>query len=237
MPHELETSVPRASARVLIGANGEAMNPETRDKAAAFFAAATDPGQMQAILEQHLRVPDSRPIEVVRCKPSFTRERGPRSLFQYDVMLRDLADGREWTEVVSGVAYGGRRTRKAWQSLELSEAKITRESTLRRAAYIPDLDLLLQVFPFDHELPALEPLMAGPLAGLQTPIMARFGPGEWRLDEWQSESVRYRVDLRASVKLTVRATETESGRAAERRFFAKVYAGGERVERAWSVQQ
>ena len=83
--------------------------------------------------------------------------------------------------------------------------------SIRRAAYVPDLDLLLQVFPFDHELPALEPLMAGTLAGLRAPILARFGPGEWRLDEWHSESVRYRVDLRASVKLTVRATESRSG--------------------------
>jgi hypothetical protein len=102
---------------------------------------------------------------------------------------------------------------------------------------VPDLDLLLQVFPFDHELPALEPLMAGALPGLHAPILARFGPGDWRLDEWKSESIRYRVDLRASVKLTVRASELGSGSASERRFFAKVYAGGERAERAWGVQQ
>ena len=49
--------------------------------------------------------------------------------------------------------------------------------------------------------------MAGPLVGLRAPILARFGPGDWRLDEWESEPVRYRVDLRASVKLTVRATD------------------------------
>jgi aminoglycoside phosphotransferase (APT) family kinase protein len=54
---------------------------------------------------------------------------------------------------------------------------------------------------------------------------------------WQAEAVRYRVDLRASVKLTVRATESGSGRASDRRFFAKVYAGKEQGERAWSVQQ
>jgi hypothetical protein len=193
--------------------------------------------QMRAILEQHLRVPGGRPIEVVRCKVSFTRGRGPKSLFQYDAKLRDPADGREWVQVVSGVAYGGKRTRKAWDKLKFAEPDASREPNLRRAAYVPDLDLLLQVFPFDHELPALEPLMAGPLPGLSGPIMARFGPGDWQLDKWQSESIRYRVDLRASVKLTVQATESESGSASERHFFAKVYGGGHRVERAWGVQQ
>src|SRR5215216_5965106 len=212
------------------------MDPETSSHASGVFATGSDPVQMRAILEHHLRVPGGTPFEVVQCRPSFTRGRGPRSLFQYDVTLR-TPDGREWNEVVSGVAYGGQRTRRAWEKLKLADAEAGSGSTIRRAAYVPDLDLLLQVFPFDHELPALERLMSGALPGLQAPIMARFGPGDWRLDEWQSESVRYRVDLRASVKLTVRASETESGRAAERRFFAKVYAGGERVERAWSVQQ
>jgi len=112
-----------------------------------------------------------------------------------------------------------------------------RESKIRRAAYVPDLDLLLQVFPFDHGLPALEPLMAGTLDGLRGPILARFGPGDWQLDEWHSECIRYRVDLRASVKLTVKATESRSGGALDRRFYAKVYGGEEQVERAWKVQQ
>jgi thiamine kinase-like enzyme len=95
----------------------------------------------------------------------------------------------------------------------------------------------LLVFPFDHELPALEPLMAGALAGLRAPLVARFGPGEWRLDGWLSESIRYRVGLRASVKITVRATESRSGRVSERGFFAKVYASGDEAERAWTVQR
>jgi hypothetical protein len=191
---------------------------------------------MRTILEQHLRAPDGLPFDVVRCKPSFTRGRGSRSLFQYDVTLR-APDGREWNEVVSAVAYGGDRTKRAWDKLNRARRAAKRESNIRRAAYVADLDLLLQVFPFDHGLPALEPLMAGPLAGLRDPIMSQFGPGDWHLDEWRSECIRYRVDLRASVKLTVSATEFQSGRVSERSFFAKVYGGEEQVERAWSVQQ
>ena len=75
---------------------------------------------MKPILEQHLPVPGGLPFEVVSCKPSFTRGGGSRSLFQYDVTLRD-ADGREWREAVSGVAYGAERTRKVWESLRLTK--------------------------------------------------------------------------------------------------------------------
>jgi hypothetical protein len=212
------------------------MKSATGSQDSGLFATGTDPVQMRAILERHLRVPGGPPVEVVRCRPSFTRGRGSRSLFQYDLTLRQ-PDGRESTELVSGVAYGGPRTRKTWESLELADTEIRPASNIRRAAYVPELDLLLQVFPFDHALPALERLMAGPPAGLLEPVLARFGPGDWRLAEWQSESVRYRVDLRASVRLTVRATDDGSGRQLERHFFAKVYAGADQAERAWTVQQ
>jgi hypothetical protein len=212
------------------------MDSATRSHPSDVFAIGSDPVQMRAILERHLRVPGGPPFQVVRCRPTFTRGRGSRSLFQYDITLRH-PDGREWTELVSGVAYGGERTRRTWEALKRPDAGIPSELNIRRAAYVADLDLLLQVFPFDHSLPALERLMTGPLPELAEPIMARFGAGEWRLEEWQSESVRYRVDLRASVKLTVRATDSLSGRTSERRFFAKVYAGAEQAERAWTVQR
>jgi hypothetical protein len=212
------------------------MDSATRSHPSDVFAIGSDPVQMRAILERHLRVPGGPPFQVVRCRPTFTRGRGSRSLFQYDITLRQ-PDGRERTELVSGVAYGGERTRRTWEALNLADAELLSESSIRRAAYVPDLDLLLQVFPFDHSLPALEQLMKGPLDALAEPIMARFGTGEWRLKEWQSESVRYRVDLRASVKLTVRATDSLSGRQSERHFFAKVYAGADQAERAWTVQR
>jgi hypothetical protein len=74
--------------------------------------------------------------------------------------------------------------------------------------------------------------MTGPLPGLVDPLLARFGPGNWQLEGWESECVRYRGDLRASVRLSVRARETGTGWAAERRFFAKIYGSLQEAERA-----
>ena len=131
-----------------------------------------------------------------------------------------------------------RSGRIIWEELQRQPPPpATAGRRLARVAYVPELDLLLQTFPFDHRLPALEPLMTGPVPGLVDPLLARFGPGDWRLDGWDAESMRYRVDLRASVRLTVRASEVRTGSAAEGRFFAKVYARPEEVERAWGIQR
>src|SRR5215212_4384754 len=179
---------------------------------AAFFAEAGDPQRMQAVIDQYLRAPGGPPVEVVACQAEFTRRGGSRNLVQYQLTLRDPAEGREWTQLVSGVAYGGHRTQHAWK--------------------------LLQRLPqFDHRLPVLEPLMTGPLPGLLPPVLEQFGPGNWLLERWDAESMRYRVDLRASVRLTVQAREVRTGEVAERRFFAKIYSGAKQAERAWGVQR
>ena len=190
-------------------------------------AEAADPQRMRAIIDQYLLRPGDHPVEVAACQVEFTRRGGPRSLFQYQVTLRDPTDGREWTQAVSGVAYGGeQRTRRAAERLQrhYPPGPPATGTALVRAAYVPELDLLLQVFPFDHQLPVLEPLMAGPLPGLVAPLLAQFGPGDWHFAGWEAEAVRYRVDLRACVRLTIHAREDGTGEGAERHFFAKIYA-------------
>jgi hypothetical protein len=207
----------------------------TGSDSSGFLAEVTDAERMRSVVEEHLLAPGDPPVEVVACEVEFGR-RGSRSLVQYRVTLRDPVGGSEWTQVVSGVAYGGQRTRKIWERLQQHPATAA-GAVLLPAAYEPELDLLLQVFPFDHQLPALEPLMAGPLPGLVAHLLARFGPGDWQLEVWDAESMRYRVDLRASVRLSVRAREAASGRVAEQRFFAKVYASAKTAGRVWGNQR
>ncbi|MDQ3780704.1 MAG: hypothetical protein M3354_09200, partial [Chloroflexota bacterium] len=214
------------------------MDPEARDGALGVFAQATDPERMRLILERHLQLPGGPPVEVVVCEVAFARRGTSRGLFQYRVTLRDPAGGGHRDEVVTGVAYGGQRTLRAWDKLQRHHRPALADGALvARAAYVPELDLLLQVFPFDHQLPALELLMAGPWAPLVAPLLTRFGPGDWRLEGWNTEIVRYRVDLRACVRLVVRASEGGTGRTAERRFFAKIYGNASLAHQAWDGQR
>ena len=187
---------------------------------------ARDPERMAGVLRAHLRSPDGAAYDVLGCRALFVRDRAAgRAILQWSVRLADPATGRAWDRVVTGVAYGGGRTRRVWERLRRAApapAAVGDAPPLAPFAYVPELDLLLQVFPHDHGLPALARLTAGPPPELVPPILAGFGPGAWRPVGWDAEPVRYRPAIRAAVRLTVRAEDAATGRVAERRAYAKV---------------
>ncbi|MBA3616431.1 MAG: phosphotransferase [Rubrobacteraceae bacterium] len=102
-------------------------------------------------------------------------------------------------------------------------------------SYVPELDMLVEVFPYDHQLPALSLLMAGPPPELEPLLLARFGPGDWRIEAWDAEPVRYLAGTRVVLRLTTRAREAASSQAEERRLYAKIYHTGEMGERVHRV--
>src|SRR3712207_3850951 len=93
--------------------------------------------------------------------------------------------------------------------------------------------MLVQVFPYDRRLPALPLLVEGPPPELEPLLLARFGPGDWRVEAWRVEPVRYR-DRGAVLRYTAKGRNAATGGRRERRFYAKVYhdEGGERTYRA-----
>ncbi len=141
---------------------------------------------------------------------------------------------------MTGVTYGGERTRKVWESICRAEARRgadTSGAALAPFAYVPELDMLLQVFPHDHRLPAIAALMAGPPPALQPSLLAEFGPEAWQVEKWTVEPVQYRVDMRAILRLTVRAADGDRGEVAERQVYAKVYRDPEAGRRSHRVQR
>ncbi|HET7092614.1 MAG TPA: hypothetical protein VFI22_04025 [Thermomicrobiales bacterium] len=213
------------------------MDPRMRRDDLDFLADAFDPDRVGALVAKHLAAPDGPSIAVAACKLTFARRGAARQLFQYQVRLRNRESGDEWTELVTALAYAVRDTEQLWAVLQSRVPATGRGEALAAAAYVPELDILFQTFPFDYRLPALAPLIAGRLPGLADALLGRFGPGEWRIDGWRAEPVRYRVDLRATVRVAVRARAATNGAVAERRFFAKVYASPELAATAWDAQR
>ncbi len=206
--------------------------------AAAAYATASDPELMKAILERHLRMGDGSPVRIDACEVAFARQGESRSLFQYRVDLRDPAGGPARALEITAVAYGPKRGPRAWDRVRRRLAeRATDPSDLVPAAYVPDLDLLVQVFPFDHQMPALSRMVAQPWPPVAEPLLASFGPGDWHVAGWNAEIVRYRVDLRATVHLRLRAEDAAAGRIAERRAYAKIYGNASLAERACQVQR
>jgi hypothetical protein len=102
-------------------------------------------------------------------------------------------------------------------------------------SYVPELDMLAQTFPHDLRLPAVAVLTEAPPPELVEMLLARLGPGNWHAEAWEAETVRYRVDTRATLLLTMRAREAATGRTEERRYYAKVHRERERSGEAHRV--
>ena len=199
----------------------------------------TDPDRMREILQEHLQPLGGKTYRVLECRISFIRQTASRCLLHYTVRLEDPDTGREWSQLVTGVMYGGNRTHRNWKKLQrFDPGPALPNSTYPTFApfcYLPDLDMLVHVFPYDHRLPGLHLLMSGPTPELEPLLLAQFGPGDWHTEAWDIETVRYRVDLRATLRLTTRARDAATGRAEERRFYAKVYRRKEEGEQTYQA--
>jgi tRNA A-37 threonylcarbamoyl transferase component Bud32 len=202
--------------------------------------AAHDPEMMRALLQRTLAGPDGRSYRVQECRIANTRHRdGSRGTILYELRLEDPDTGHVWDEVVTGITFGGNRTRRVWESIRQAAVSGASQGSLpavKPFAYVPDLDLLLQVFPHDFRLPGLALLMAGPPPELLPSLLGEFGPGDWRVQRWDATTVQYRADMRAILRLTVAAIDRPTARACERQFFAKVYRDADQARRAYRAQ-
>lgn len=199
---------------------------------------ACDPELMREVFQRHLRPLGERAYRVRDCRLFRVRyHRGVRCVLQYTLRLAEADTGHERTQWVTGVMYAGDRTRRKWEKLRARDpVKVPGIfSAFEPYAFVPDLGMLVQVFPYDRRLPSLPLLMAGPSPELEPPLLARFGPGDWHTEAWNVEPVRYRAELGATLRFTVRARDATTDRTEERRFYAKVYRDAEKGEETYRV--
>ncbi len=186
----------------------------------------SDPESMREVFQKHLRPLNNKAYDVRDCRISRIRyRRGDRCVLQYTLRLAEANTGSERIQWVTGVMYADDKARRKWEKLRVSYPKEISGliSTFEPFSFIPDLGMLVQVFPYDRRLPTLPLLIADPLPELESPLLARFGSGNWRTEVWNVEPVRYRAGLGAALRLTVQGQDDASGRRMERRFYAKVY--------------
>jgi Phosphotransferase enzyme family len=186
----------------------------------------SDPESMRKVFQRHLRPLDNKAYHVRDCRLSRIRyRRGDRCVLQYTLRLAEADTGSERILWVTGVMYANDKSRRKWEKLRVSYPKEISGliSTFEPFSFIPDLGMLVQVFPYDRRLPTLPHLIAERLPELESPLLARFGPGNWRTEVWNVEPVRYRAGLGAALRLTVQGHDDATGRRIERRFYAKVY--------------
>jgi hypothetical protein len=213
--------------------------PSPTDLNFAKIEVAKDHELMREVFQGHLQPLDGKVYQVRECQIDYIHyRRATRCVVQYALRLAEPETGRERSQWVSGTMYAGGRTRRIWEKLRRTEQgrEVPNSSpTFAPFSYIPDLDMLVQVFPYDHRFPALPLLIAGPPPELEPLLLAQFGSGEWQAEAWDVEAVRYRPDMRAALRVTAWAREDATGRVEQRRFYAKLYRRKEEGEKTHQV--
>jgi hypothetical protein len=189
---------------------------------------ATDPGLMKETFRSHLRPVGGKVYNIEDCRLTRIRFRqDSRCFLLYTLRLVEPDTGRERDVQVTGLLYAEKnRAEQAWRKLKATDPRQEIPNawlTFEPVSFVPELDMLVQVFPYDRRLPTLPILLAGPPPELEPLLLTRFGPGDWRVEAWNIEPVRYREQGGAVLRYTAKARNAATGGRREKSFYAKVY--------------
>jgi hypothetical protein len=188
---------------------------------------ATDAGLMKETFRTYLRPVGGKVYDIEDCRFVRLRYRqDSRCFLLYTLRLLEPDTGRERDVQLTGLIYAQKdKAEQAWRKLKATDPQQEIPDgwlTFEPVSFVPELGMLVQVFPYDHRLAALPLLAAGPPPELEPVLLGRFGPGEWRIEAWNVEPVRYR-DEGAVLRYTAKARDAATGGRTEKSFYAKVY--------------
>ncbi len=214
------------------------------------LAIASDPERMLELFRCHLEPAAGKRYLIETCVPVRfrCRQSTARCVLQYTLRLLEPSTGRRWNQGVTGLLYAQKgMAQRLWREMQATDPSQGIPDdwlTFRPVGFIPDLEMVVQVFPYDRKLRNLGLVLGGALRDLEPQLLARLAPGEWRVTERTMVPTRYRTELGAALKYTLEARDATTRRAETLRCFVKVYRNdhgehtfellqslGERVER------
>ena len=181
---------------------------------------ATDPALMKQTFRTHLRPVGPKVYDIQDCRFIRLRYRqDSRCFLLYTLRLVERDTGHERDVQITGLIYTQKdKAEQTWRKLKATDPQ--REIpdswlTFEPVSFVPDLDMLVQVFPYDHRLPTLPVLAAGPPLELEPVLLERFGAGDWRAEAWNVEPIRYR-EQGAVLRYTGKARNAGTGETTEK---------------------
>lgn len=209
----------------------------TGDPTLPHIEVSSDPDAMLQIFRDHLRPAGDTIYEIRGCRLSRIRYRaGFRCVLQYTLRIAELDSGKERDLPVSGAMYAasGKAERTYRKLLSTDPRREIPDAWLvfDPVSFVSDLDMLVQIFPYDRRLPTLPKLAAGPTPALEKLLLGRFGEGDWLPEAWQVEPIRYRKGLSTVLAYTGRARNHGTGETAVRRFYVKTQREASGEDRA-----
>jgi len=207
---------------------------------------AGDPGRMLDVFRTHLKSLPGRAGTILDCTPYRFRcfQSRSRCVLQYSLRVIDPGTGRQWEQWATGLIYADpSQAQRIWQKLQATDP--TPEipeywHTFEPMSFVPELDMVVEVFPYDRRLPQLARVLNGASRALDPLLLARLGPGRWQAGARTIEPTRYRTEMGAVLRYALSARDAETGRGETLRCYLKVHRddrGAETFERLRSWTQ
>jgi Ser/Thr protein kinase RdoA (MazF antagonist) len=191
---------------------------------------AADPRRMLDVFRTHLKPVGGRVYHIEGCVPFRFRchPSAKRCVLQYTLHVAEPSTGRRWDQWVTGILYADEgKAERHWKQMravdhpgrQIPEGWISFEPV----ALVPEMRMLVEVFPFDRRLRNLSLVMGDARRRLEPLLLAQLGPGIWEAEGRTMEPMRYRTELGAALRYTIRARDARTGRVGTTRAFLKVY--------------
>jgi hypothetical protein len=191
---------------------------------------ASDPRLMLHVFRQHLKGVSGKAYHIEQCVPFRfrCRQSTSRCVLQYTLRVVDPSSGRRWDQWVTGVVYAAAgEAERLWRELRAADPRPEIPAqwlAFEPVAFIPDLQMLVQVFPYDRKLGNLRLVLEGALGDeLEPRLLADLEPGRWRIEQRTIEPTRYRTELGAALRYTLRVRDRLTAQSETRRCYLKVY--------------
>jgi len=200
----------------------------TADSMSEQFDIARDAKKMLRVFQESLQSSGDKCFQIECCRVlRFRYREGQRSILLYELRLRDAHTNEARSQWITGVLYADYkrakqlywRVKKSSVLLEIPDAW----QTIEPVCYIPQLRMLVQVFPLDRYLDTLPRVLNQPTPELETLLLTEFGPGNWRVQRWEVEPTRYRPFLGVTLRCSLVAENINSGELCTKHFYIKLY--------------
>ncbi|HVH66872.1 MAG TPA: phosphotransferase [Gemmatimonadales bacterium] len=193
---------------------------------------ASDPARMLEVFRAHLEPVAGHAYHVDSCVPVRfrCRQSTTRCVLQYSLRVVDRSTERAFNQSVTGVVYSRRgEAERLWRELGTTHPRRSISDcwlTFEPLAYVPELEMLVQVFPYDRQLHGLGQVLAGEGREFAPLLQASAGAGDWRPGAGRLDLLRYRAEIGAALRYTLELREVRSGRTETRRCYVKVCRPG-----------
>src|SRR5207248_1852491 len=189
----------------------------------------SDARLMLQVFRQRLKAVSGKAYRIEECVPFRfrCRQSTSRCVLQYTLRVVDPSSGRSWDQWVTGLVYAAPgEAERLWRELRAADPRPEIPEqwlVFEPMDFIPELQMLVQVFPFDRKLPNLRLVLDGAVHQLEPLLLAGPEPGRWRAEERTIEPMRYRTELGAALRYTLQARDRLTGKGEIRRCYLKVY--------------